>query len=204
MSPQGRGIYDDILTLSQFSRSSEYLVVDEGGATRNGCWHRPGMTWHRHGADLARPGTDLARHGTDMAPTWHDMAPTWHDMAPTWRRPGTTWHRHGIERSILNPWPLVCLPSKGHVYAHPGGFKCPRDGTCMPVVTGGIKRTIWARSINAGGYPHHYLCVAGSSATPTHRHDRTADPVPDDCGVRTLRDRLGGPSRSRTYVLRHR
>ena len=52
-TPQGRGIYDELLTLSQFSRSSEYSVVDEGGATRNGCWHRPGIKLARHGADMA-------------------------------------------------------------------------------------------------------------------------------------------------------
>ena len=39
MLHQGRGIYDELFTLSQFSRSSEYSVVDGGGASMV-CLHR--------------------------------------------------------------------------------------------------------------------------------------------------------------------
>ena len=39
MSPQGRVIYDQLFTLSQFSSSSEYSVVDGGGASMV-CLHR--------------------------------------------------------------------------------------------------------------------------------------------------------------------
>eukprot|EP01044_Picomonas_judraskeda_P001843 COSAG03_NODE_118_length_12325_cov_11.481515_9_plen_176_part_00 len=125
--PQGRGIYDELLTLSQFSRSSEYSVVDEGGATRNGCWHRPGIK--------------LARHGADMAPTWH--------------------------RKIYIEPVATCMPTfKGSCVCPPGGFKCPRDGTCMPVVCPLTRYHI----VCAGG--HKALCPpAKARAAALHAVD---------------------------------